>query len=313
MTRLEHALSAAASDVYTASCSDATVTRVDGIDIDAALQWATAKVGSVSDVHQLHGGWTSTMLRLTTERGDEAVLRLMTKEPWRSHGASLTTREHEVQQSLVHEEVPAPRTIALDADGVYCNYAGHLMTMLPGSVDLDRVDVHSLDRLARLLLAIHRVVPRYLVRTYQSWAWEAKYVVPDWAASPAAWAEAFDLLRGPVPEYEPRFIHRDFQPRNVLWSGTEPSGVVDWVETSTGPAWLDVAHCSTNIAIKHGNERADAFANAYADAASVVAQPFFDVMDIVGFLPPPGKQGFISDAEERVRLEQRLRAVLERV
>lgn len=304
---------AARSGALIALCSDAGVTTVDGVNIDAALEWATAEVGLMSAVDQLHGGWTSTMLRLTTERGATAVLRLMTKEPWRSHGAGLTTREHDIQRMLVGSAVPAPRTIALDAEGVHCNYPGHLMTMLPGVVDLGRVDDKSLHRLARLLLAIHKVVPHQAVRAYQSWAWEAKYVVPDWASNPAVWATAFDVLRGPVPEYEPRFIHRDFQPRNVLWSGTEPIGVVDWVETSTGPAWLDVAHCSTNIAIKHGTERADAFATAYADAAFVEAQPFFDVMDIVGFLPPPGKQGFISHAEERRRLEQRLQAVLERI
>lgn len=289
------------------------MTEIDGVDIDVALEWAASEVGALSRVAPLHGGWTSTMVHLTTQQGDEAVLRLMTKEPWRSHGASLTRREHEVQQLLVDEHVPAPRTIALDAHGTHCHHPAHLMSMLPGDVDLDRVDDHSLDLLARLLRAIHRVVPGRAARTYQSWAWEAKFVVPDWAESPAAWAEAFDLLRGPVPEYEPCFIHRDFQPRNVLWSGTGPSGVVDWVETSTGPAWLDVAHCSTNIAIKHGTERADDFAAAYADAASAGAQPYFDVMDIVGFLPPPGKRGFISQPDERRRLEQRLLAVLERI
>ena len=299
----------------TTSWSDAEVTTFDDVDLDAAMTWATTHIGSIAGVRRLEGGWTSTMVCLTTERGDEAVLRLMTKEPWRSHGVSLTTREHEVQQLLVDEAVPAPRTIALDAEGTRCHHPAHLMSMLPGSVDVDRVDDDSLDRLVQVLLGIHRVEWQRDVRTYQSWAWEAKYVVPSWATDPAVWSAAFDLLRGPVPDYEPRFIHRDFQLRNVLWSGPEPepSGVVDWVETSTGPAWLDVAHCSTNIAIRHGSERADAFATAYADAASVEAQPFFDVMDVVGFLPPPGKQGFVSDPVERVRLEQRLRVVLQRV
>jgi hypothetical protein len=35
------------------------------------------------------------------------------------------------------------------------------------------------------------------------------------------------------------------------------------------------------------------------------------VMDIVGFLPPPGKEGFFDeDGPENQRLEQRLRSVL---
>ena len=40
------------------------------------------------------------MLALTTDGGDEAVLRLMTNEPWRTHGAELTTREHVTQLML---------------------------------------------------------------------------------------------------------------------------------------------------------------------------------------------------------------------
>jgi hypothetical protein len=43
----------------------------------------------------------------------------------------------------------------------------------------------------------------------------------------------------------------------VLWLGGRVTGVVDWVETSIGPAWLDVAHCSTNLAIVLGIDAAD--------------------------------------------------------
>jgi hypothetical protein len=32
-------------------------------------------------------------------------------------------------------------------------------------------------------------------------------------------------------------------------------------------------------------------------------------MDVVGFLPPPGKEGFITAADERLRLEERLSSV----
>ena len=91
------------------------------------------------------------------------------------------------------------------------------------------------------------------------------------------------------------------------------SGVVDWVETSIGPAWLDVAHCCTNIAIGHGSDAADRFAAAYVARTGREPQPYFDVMDIVGFLPPPGRDGFITDAGERRRLEERLRTVLRRL
>ncbi len=150
------------------------------------------------------------------------------------------------------------------------------------------------------------------MRSYQSWAWEAKFVVPGWASDDGLWEAAFALLRTEPPDHEPSLIHRDFHHRNVLWTGDAVSGVVDWVETSVGPAWLDVAHCCTNLAIGHGSERADAFAAAYVARTGVEPQPYFDVMDVVGFLPPPGKPGFVTAYAERQRLEQHLRRVLDR-
>lgn len=283
--------------------------KADDLDVTAALDWAAEVAGPITGVRELAGGWTSTMMSLTCEVGDDVVLRLMTREPWRTHGEGLTTRESEVQQMLASTPVPAPRSRALDADGRECGYPAHLMSLLPGRVDVDRVDACSLGRLADLLATIHNVEPTIEVRAYQSWAWEAKFTVPPWATDPCVWEEAFALLRTDPPQYQPCFIHRDFQPRNVLWSEGRLSGVVDWVETSIGPAWLDVAHCCTNIAIGHGSRAADVFAAAYVARTGREPLPYFEVMDIVGFLPPPGREGFLNEGEE-CRLEERLRSVM---
>ena len=163
----------------------------DDVDVTAALAWAAEATGPITEVRELAGGWTSTMLSLTSEARDDVVLRLMTREPWRSHGHGLTTRESEIQKMLASTPVPAPRSRALDADGRNCGYPAHLMSLVPGQVDVDRVDAISLIRLANLLATIHDVVPAIEVRAYQSWAWEAKYTVPTWATERSVWEEAF--------------------------------------------------------------------------------------------------------------------------
>jgi aminoglycoside phosphotransferase (APT) family kinase protein len=285
---------------------------VGGVDVTAAVSWAEETVGPISGARELVGGWTSTMVALSGDGRDDVVLRLMTREPWRTHGAGLTARESAVQRMLADTSVPAPRTLALDADGRSCGFPAHLMTLLPGAVD--HVGGAAAGPLVDLLATIHEVVPTIDVRAYESWAWEAKFEPPPWAADRRLWLDAFALLRTDPPAFRPCFIHRDFQPRNVLWSAGRISGVVDWVETSTGPAWLDVAHCSTNIAIVSGNEAADAFAVAYTERTGRGAEPYFDVMDVVGFLPPPGRKGFFDDdGPENRRLEDRLRTVAQRV
>ena len=154
-------------------------------------------------------------------------------------------------------------------------------------------------------------------RTYQSWAPPAKRVVPDWARDPALWRAAFAVLDGPAPAYDGTFLHRDFHLGNVLWTGARITGVVDWVETSWGPAGLDVAHCATYLALLHGPEAATRFVAAYG-AVDREAQRYWDVMDCVGYLPDPTKVATpwreagrdVSDALARARLEEHLGRVL---
>ena len=258
----------------------------------------------------LSGGMTATMLALTTEGGDRAVLRLMTNEPWRTHGADMTRRERETQLMLADTDVPAPRSIALDADGLHTGEAAHLMTLTPGRVDEQRADDAYLQALAATLVGIHELRPARQPRTYQCWAVPAKRVVPDWATDPAAWRQAFAIAEQDPPAYEGTFLHRDFQPSNVLWSGGEISGVVDWVETSWGPAWLDVAHCRTHLAFTHGTAVADRFADAYAGLTGREAAPYWDVLDLVGWLPSPNRVAIVSDPAQQARLEEHLLSVL---
>ncbi len=275
------------------------------------VAWAESRLGHrVTRTTPLIGGWTSTMLRLDDESGRASVLRLMTNEPWRTHGAELTSRESHVQALLSDSPVPAPSSIALDVAGELAGHPAHLMSLLPGAVDEDRIDDAGLGRLASALADIHATRPPAPPRDYQSWAWPAKWVVPSWAADPVVWEAAFSILAADPPAFEPTFLHRDFHLRNVLWLDGGITGVVDWVETSWGPAWLDVAHCRTNLAIRHGTAVADRFAAAYVAESGREPDRYWDVMDVVGFLPPPGGAGFITDPAERVRLEGHLAAQL---
>ncbi len=275
------------------------------------LRWAGDRLGSpVVEARPLSGGITATMLALTTASGDRAVLRLMTNEPWRTHGAALVTREHETQLMLAGTEVPAPRSIALDADGSHTGEAAHLMTLLPGRVDEERADDAYLLALATTLGGDPRLRPARQPRMYQSWAVPAKRVVPDWATDPAAWRQAFAIVEQDPPAYEGCFLHRDFQARNVLWTGGDLTGVVDWVETSRGPAWLDVSHCRTHLAFTHGTAVADRFADAYSGLTGREPAPYWDVLDLVGWLPSPNRVPIVSEPAQQARFEEYLLSVL---
>ncbi len=267
---------------------------------DAARAWVQDVVGSaVVTATRLTGGVASRMLLLGTARGQEVVLRQLVDDPWRRHAVQLLTRERDVQEQLDGTAVPVPRPLGLDADGARTGDPSLLMTRVPGAIDLCDAGPSRLHGLAGLLVHVHRVRPSAgrWPREYQSWAGEAKRTVPPWAGDDAAYEEAFARLREPAPAYEPTFLHRDFHPGNVLWQDGRVSGLVDWVETSTGPADLDVAHCMSHLAGLHGVDAALAFRRAYVDQGGLLdrdadAARYWQLLDLVAFLPDPsGREG----------------------
>jgi len=287
-------------------------------ELDIAVSWVESVWQPVGAVQPLRGGVTSTMAVVTGVDGDDAVLRLMTDEPWRRHAEGLLAREAQVQGQLAATDVPAPRSIAVDPGGLEAGTPAHLMSWLPGELELHRCDDSLLTALAELVLAVHGVDPGPAgwPREYQSWAWPKKRIVPPWSSRPELWGSAFEVLGGPEPAYEPTFLHRDYHLGNVLWEDGVVSGLVDWVETSTGPAVLDVAHCTTALALLHGVDVALQFPAAYAEAGGR-AEPkaaYWQVMDVVGFLPHPDKVTRpwreagrdIPDAQAEQRLEELL-------
>ena len=286
---------------------------------DAGVAWAERSWGRrVASVTPLRGGWTSTMLRLGAADGAQAVLRLLTRDPWRRHGPGLLAREAEVQRLLAGTAVPAPTSLALDATGDDAGHPAHLMSLLPGALEMRRCDDAVLGALAALAADVHAVDPAVRPREYQTWAPPEKWRTPPWADRPTLWATAFDLLASPPPPYRGTFVHRDLHLGNVLWQDGVVTGVVDWVETSWGPAELDVAHAATYLAMLHGPDPAGAFVECCVPGPHDDARRYWHVMDVVGYLPDPTKvvqpwrdQGLeITDELARARLEQRLADVL---
>lgn len=274
------------------------MTPPDAVVSPRLAAWVEGAAGApVTAVAPLTGGYSSRMLGLVHDDGRETVLRQMHVDPWRRHAAGLLTREAGVQAMLAGSDVVTPAPLAVDPDGAQVGDPSLLMTRLPGRIDLCRSDDDFLARTAQTLLAVHRFRPAdgTWPRDYQSWAFEAKRQVPPWSDDDHLYLEAFARLTEPPPAYSRTFLHRDFQPGNVLWQDGAVTGVVDWVETSTGPADLDVAHCASNLATLHGAGVGEAFTAAYAAAGGELAadrdaRVYWRLLDLVAFLPAGGRE-----------------------
>jgi aminoglycoside phosphotransferase (APT) family kinase protein len=230
----------------------------------------------------LHGGITAEVRRLTIGTRDggtrDLVLRTFVDPFYAERAQDLLNGEAGALTLLAGTDVPAPGLVAVDPTAAHCEYPSLLMTHLAGRAVLENAGLETrVSQLARQLVRIHAVRPVERPREYVTLTTADTVVVPN-GADAAAWAAAIDVIRKPAPSYEGRFLHRDFQPGNVLFD-TSPSrpanaritGVVDWAAVSWGPADLDVAHCCTNLALLHGPAWGQRFAEAYEQAGGVLA------------------------------------------
>ncbi|NUP17529.1 MAG: aminoglycoside phosphotransferase family protein [Streptomyces sp.] len=227
----------------------------------------------------LRGGTTAEMRRLTVGTRDgstrDLVLRTFVDV---AHAEDWLNREAGALTQLTGSGLPAPGLVAVDPTAAHCEYPSLLMTHLAGRTVLDDEGVEArVPLLARQLAAIHALRPAERPREYVALTTADTVVVPK-GADTAVWAAAIDVIRMPAPPGEGRFLHRDFHPGNVLFdvpptspAGPRISGVVDWAATSWGPADLDVAHCSTNLALLHGPVWGLRFAEAYEEAGGALA------------------------------------------
>lgn len=233
----------------------------------------------------LHGGATAEMRRLTIGTRDGGTRHLVLRsfvDPTRQGPAEdLLHREAHALTTLTGTGVPAPGLLAVDPTAAHCEYPSLLMTHLPGRTVLDHEGLETrLPLLARQLAAIHAVRPSVRPREYVTLTTAETVVTPE-RADATVWAAAIDVIRRPAPRYEGRFLHRDFQPGNVLFdlppeapagsAATRITAVVDWAAASWGPTDLDVAHCSTNLALLHGPAWGLRFTEAYQEAGGTLA------------------------------------------
>ncbi len=234
--------------------------------------------GRVSGVVPMAGATSSDLYRLETADAD-AVLRIFRTERWVEAASKLSARESKILEALATSGIAAPRPLGILSDN------GVLMSWLPGRVDLPRhPDRHWLDQLARTLADVHGL-PLTVPYRYESWNDTEAGEPPRWWRDPQLWSEVqSSSIR--LPRFEPRFIHRDYHPVNVLWENGRISGIVDWINACMGPVGIDVAHCRLNLALMYGLAAAADFLDFYRLAAPDYRHhPFWDLEDALGALP----------------------------
>lgn len=202
-----------------------------------------------------------------------------------SEGASRVTLECRLLQALERSGIPAPRLLDADPTGSATDGVGSLlMSKVPGRVLLTPRDPDDwIRQMAALLPRVH--ASQVDAPAFDPWLNLERLRVPAWTSRPTAWRRAIALARGDAPAYESRFIHRDYQHFNLLWSRERLSGIVDWVFSSRGSADIDVGHCRLNLAVLFSADRAERFRRAYEAEAGRTVDPWWDLAELLVYLP----------------------------
>jgi aminoglycoside phosphotransferase (APT) family kinase protein len=118
--------------------------------------------------------------------------------------------------------------------------------------------------------------------------------MPRWWTDRDVWLRALEIFHRPAPDEPPVFIHRDFHPGNVLWTGARPSAIVDWLHGCLGPASVDIAHCRLNLWLDIGPQAADGLLDAYRAIGVELPthNPYWDIADAMSWRIDPVRDGF---------------------
>jgi Ser/Thr protein kinase RdoA (MazF antagonist) len=228
----------------------------------AVRDWIARATGaSVVRVDRLAGASSTAVHGLTLSDGARAVLRRYVWPGFLIDEPLAPVREVDALRFAHARGLPVPEPIAADATGAAIGdgIPALLMSFVRGRA-IAEPDLHAL---AEVAATIHSIDADALGHDYFPWYESYDLRPPASSTWPELWETADAHRRAARPPYEPRLIHRDFHPGNVLWSRGRATGVVDWANGCRGPWGCDIAHCRANLVSLSGPDAADRFLAEY--------------------------------------------------
>ncbi len=199
-------------------------------------------------------------------------------------------QEAEALRIVAEVDIPAPRLIAEDVKPTWCDVPALLETRISGRPLRRRpanFDAY-LREAAELLCRVHAIDPVRIgvLPNYAPYEPLPGQPILEWSSRQALWARVLDMLRGPAPRDEGRFIHRDYHPGNILLAKGRIAGIVDWPTACRGPRSIDLARMRLNLVGDFDLASADRFLALYRECAGsdFAHEPYWDLVDTIDLL-----------------------------
>lgn len=182
-------------------------------------------------------------------------------------------REFKTFELLQRHGLPAPQPLYLDEYGEVLEDPGIVTSYVTGTqIEAPGDPVQWARALAVMLARIHSIPGEtaagdFLLDANSEATWFLRSgSVPDYmAAHPDGvdvWRAVHDLLPH-CKQVEPRLVHIDYWPGNILWDQGQISAIVDWEEAAYGDPGIDVAYCRMEMFLTGMGHVADEFLTAY--------------------------------------------------
>lgn len=227
--------------------------------------------------------------------------------------------EAEALRILAEVDVPAPRLIGEDVRPTWCDVPTLLETRISGRPLRRRpanFDVY-LREAAELLCRVHAVTTVRIAALPNYAPYEPLPTQPilECSSRSALWARVLDILRGPAPRDEGRFIHRDYHPGNIVLAHGRIAGIVDWPTACRGPRSIDLARMRLNLVGDFDLASADRFLALYGECASsdFAYEPYWDLVDAIDLLRDQERPRTRREAAAWERFEQWVGRVVARL
>lgn len=291
---------------------------------EQSLRWAVASLGAGSAVARVWFMGASSTAQHALDVVDQAgrmhplVLRRyvdagrLAEDPWYRPEA-----EAEALRILAEASAPAPRLMAQDLSAQHCDAPALLVTRIPGRPwEPSRQDLPSFLRAAAdALHLIHAIDPGRAARLQPHapyWP-PSSLPIPAWSDRPEVWTRVLEVVQGPGPPDEGRFIHRDYHAGNIVMEDGHVAGVVDWPTACRGPRSIDLARMRLNLAADLGLEAAELFLHLYAERTDPTwaHHPYWDLLDAVDSAQDTDAPANAQEAAEWERFERWVAAALE--
>ena len=253
------------------------------LDAAGVVEAAAMPGGSAAAMHRVRvslrsGGEAEVALRryVLTDPADAPAVA-----GWEANALGLAGRA----------SVPTPELLGVDVDGERTDVPALVMSILPGRpVWETRHGREWVSQVVDAMLSLHEIDPGGVeLAPFETYAQTSWWKPPRWTDRAELWERAMELFEGPVPTSMSGFIHRDFNPGNVLWVRDRVTGVVDWQTACVGPRSIDPAHCRLNL-FQYQPRLADELLTVWEERSGLRFDRWADLVSILGDLDQIGRR-----------------------